>query len=44
MSIALDNAASSTHTSGFVFMFNLPAGTHVWIWHRYLSAGDEEVI
>ena len=27
-----------------VFWFSLSAGTHVWIWHRYLTAGDEEVI
>lgn len=26
------------------FQLNLPTGTHVWVWHRNLTEGDEEVM
>lgn len=26
------------------FQFNLPAGAHVWIWHRGAESGDPEVV
>lgn len=27
-----------------VFQLDVPVGTHVWIWHRGASTGDEEVV
>jgi hypothetical protein len=40
----VDRLRTTNDLGQVTFRFDLPAGTPVWIWHREMTEGDEEVI